>query len=89
MAAERIMAGHADVILAGGTESMTMIPMGGNKVSPNPWLMDHNPDAYLSMGLTAENRGQQIRHHARASRRIFARQPPESPRRNRRRKIQG
>jgi acetyl-CoA acyltransferase len=55
MAAERIMVGHADVILAGGTESMSMIPMGGNKVSPNPWLMDHNPDAYLSMGLTAEN----------------------------------
>jgi acetyl-CoA acyltransferase len=55
MAAERIMAGYGDVILAGGTESMTMIPMGGNKVSPNPWLMDHNPDAYLSMGLTAEN----------------------------------
>ena len=55
MAAERIMVGHADVILAGGTESMSMIPMGGNKVSPNPWLMDHYPDAYLSMGLTAEN----------------------------------
>ncbi len=55
MAAERIMIGHADVILAGGTESMSMIPMGGNKVSPNPWLMDHYPDAYLSMGLTAEN----------------------------------
>jgi acetyl-CoA acyltransferase len=55
MAAERIMAGYGDVILAGGTESMTMVPMGGNKVSPNPWLMDHNPDAYLNMGLTAEN----------------------------------
>src|ERR1700730_5572065 len=55
MAAERIVAGYGDVILAGGTESMAMIPMGGNKVSPNPWLMDHNPDAYLSMGLTAEN----------------------------------
>ena len=55
MAAERILAGHGDIILAGGTESMTMIPMGGNKVSPNPWLMDHNPDAYLNMGLTAEN----------------------------------
>jgi len=55
MAAERIMVGHADVILAGGTESMSMIPMGGSKVSPNPWLMDHYPDAYLSMGLTAEN----------------------------------
>src|SRR5271170_6395890 len=55
MAAERIMVGHAEVILAGGAESMSMIPMGGNKVSPNPWLMDHYPDAYLSMGLTAEN----------------------------------
>jgi acetyl-CoA acyltransferase len=55
MAAERIMVGHADVILAGGAESMSMIPMGGNKVAPNPWLMDHNPDAYLNMGMTAEN----------------------------------
>jgi acetyl-CoA acyltransferase len=55
MAAERIMVGAADVILAGGTESMSMIPMGGNRISPNPWLMDHYPDAYLSMGLTAEN----------------------------------
>jgi acetyl-CoA acyltransferase len=55
MAAEHIMVGHADVILAGGTESMSMIPMGGNKIAPNPWLMDHYPDAYLSMGLTAEN----------------------------------
>jgi acetyl-CoA acyltransferase len=55
MAADRIMLGHADVILAGGTESMSMIPMGGNKIAPNPWLMDHYPDAYLNMGLTAEN----------------------------------
>ncbi len=55
MAAERVMVGHAEVILAGGTESMSMIPMGGNKISPNPWLMDHHPDSYLSMGLTAEN----------------------------------
>ena len=54
MAAERIMAGGAEVMVAGGTESMTMIPMGGNKISPNPWLVDHYPDAYLSMGLTAE-----------------------------------
>src|SRR5574340_1109664 len=51
MAAEKIMAGAAEVILAGGVESMTMIPMGGHKVSPNPWLVDHYPDAYLSMGL--------------------------------------
>jgi acetyl-CoA acyltransferase len=55
MAAERIMLGHAEVIVAGGTESMTMIPMGGNKISPNPWLMDNYPDSYLGMGLTAEN----------------------------------
>jgi acetyl-CoA acyltransferase len=55
MAAERIMLGHADVIVAGGTESMTMVPMGGNKISPNPWLMDNYPDSYLGMGLTAEN----------------------------------
>ena len=54
LAAERIMAGGADIIVAGGTESMTMIPMGGHKISPNPWLVEHYPDAYLSMGLTAE-----------------------------------
>jgi len=54
MAAERIMSGGAEVMVAGGTESMSMIPMGGNKISPNPWLVDHYPDAYLSMGLTAE-----------------------------------
>jgi acetyl-CoA acyltransferase len=48
------MAGGAEVMVAGGTESMSMIPMGGNKISPNPWLVDHYPDAYLSMGLTAE-----------------------------------
>ena len=54
MAAERIMAGGAEVIVAGGLESMTMIPMGGHKVSANPWLVANYPDAYLSMGLTAE-----------------------------------
>src|ERR1700751_2909093 len=54
MAAERIGSGASEVVVAGGTESMTMIPMGGHKISPNPWLVDHYPDAYLSMGLTAE-----------------------------------
>ncbi len=54
IAAERIIAGGCEVVLAGGTESMSMIPMGGNKISPNPWLVDHYPDVYLSMGLTAE-----------------------------------
>ncbi len=52
--ADRIAAGAYEVAVAGGTESMTMIPMGGHKVSANPWLVDHYPDAYLSMGLTAE-----------------------------------
>jgi acetyl-CoA acyltransferase len=54
MAAERIRAGGADTILAGGTESMSMLPMTGNKFSPNPWLVDHLPQIYISMGLTAE-----------------------------------
>jgi acetyl-CoA acyltransferase len=55
LAAERIRAGSAEVIVAGGTESMSLVPMGGNKISPNPWLMDNYPDSYLGMGLTAEN----------------------------------
>jgi acetyl-CoA acyltransferase len=55
IAAERIMAGQGDVAVAGGSESMSMVPMGGHKISPNPWLMDNYPDAYLNMGLTAEN----------------------------------
>jgi acetyl-CoA acyltransferase len=55
LGAERIRAGAAQVILAGGTESMSMVPMGGNKISPNPWLVDHYPDAYINMGLGTEN----------------------------------
>ncbi len=55
LAAERIRGGSAQVILAGGTESMSLVPMGGNKISPNPWLVDHYPDAYISMGLGTEN----------------------------------
>jgi len=55
LAAERIRSGSAEVIVAGGTESMSMVPMGGYKVSPNPWLVDHYPDAYISMGLGTEN----------------------------------
>jgi len=54
-AAERIMVGSASAIVAGGTESMSMIPMGGNKVAPNPTLVDSYPDVYLSTGLVAEN----------------------------------
>jgi acetyl-CoA acyltransferase len=55
MAAERIRAGAAEVIIAGGAESMSMIPMAGNKVCPNPWMVDHRPEIYINMGLTAEN----------------------------------
>jgi acetyl-CoA acyltransferase len=54
-AAERIMAGFAGAIVAGGTESMSLIPMGGHKVAPNPALVDSYPDVYLTTGLVAEN----------------------------------
>jgi acetyl-CoA acyltransferase len=54
LAAERIRGGGAEVVVAGGVESMSMVPMGGNKISANPWLVEHAPGAYLSMGLTAE-----------------------------------
>jgi acetyl-CoA acyltransferase len=59
-AAERIISGGASAIVAGGTESMSLVPMGGNKIAPNPTLVDTYPDVYLSTGLVAEN-------HARVS----------------------
>jgi acetyl-CoA acyltransferase len=55
LAADRIATGGADVIVAGGLETMSMIPMGGNKFRPNPAIVDSYPDYYLNMGLTAEN----------------------------------
>ena len=54
------MLGYAKAALAGGTESMSMVPMGGNKIAPNPWIVANYPDVYLTTGLVAEN-------HARAS----------------------
>jgi acetyl-CoA acyltransferase len=54
-AADRIKSGSADAIIAGGTESMSMVPMGGNKVAPNPSLVSEYPDVYLTTGLVAEN----------------------------------
>ncbi len=54
-ASERIMLGYGRVMLAGGTESMSMVPMGGNKVAPNPGLVADYPDVYLTTGLVAEN----------------------------------
>ena len=60
-ASERIMAGFATTIVAGGTESMSLIPMGGHKVAPNPTLVDSYPDVYLSTGLVAENHAREAR----------------------------
>ncbi len=54
LAADRIRGGSADVIVAGGTESMSYVPFGGNKISLNPWLVENFPGSYISMGLTAE-----------------------------------
>ena len=60
-AAERVMCGFGHAIVAGGTESMSLVPMGGNKISPNPTLVDSYPDVYLTTGLVAENHA---REHA-------------------------
>jgi len=60
-AADRVLVGRAEVVLAGGTESMSLVPMGGHHVAPNPHLVASYPDAYLTTGLVAEN-------HARESR---------------------
>ena len=54
-AAERIMCGAATAIVAGGTESMSLVPMGGHRIAPNPHLVDTWPDVYLTTGLVAEN----------------------------------
>jgi acetyl-CoA acyltransferase len=54
MAADRIRSGSAQIMIAGGAESMSMIPMSGYKFAPNPWMVDHLPQIYMGMGLTAE-----------------------------------
>ena len=54
MAADKIRAGGAEMVIAGGAESMSLLPMAGNKFAPNPWMVDHLPEIYMSMGLTAE-----------------------------------
>ncbi len=59
--AERIMVGAATVVIAGGTESMSLVPMGGNKVSPNPSLVNTYPDVYISTGLVAENHAREAK----------------------------
>ena len=55
MAAERIRAGMAETLIAGGTESMSLLPMAMVRIAPNPYLVEHRPEAYINMGLTAEN----------------------------------
>ena len=77
-AAERIIGGSSNIIVAGGTESMSLVPMGGNKIAPNPRLIASYPDVYLSTGLVAENHAREakasreeqdafaLRSHARA-----------------------
>ncbi len=61
LAAERIMSGFADVIIAGGAESMSMVPMSGNTYAPDPYLAEHYPAVYTSMGITAENVARQYK----------------------------
>ena len=71
LGAERILAGFADVIVAGGSESMSMVPMSGNKFSANPTLAETYPQIYISMGLTAENVAQRF-HISREDQDLFA-----------------
>jgi len=70
-AAERIMCGFGKIAIAGGTESMSMVPMGGNKLAPNPALVDSYPDVYLSTGLVAENHARES-HISREEQDAFA-----------------
>ena len=86
-AAERIMCGSASTIVAGGTESMSLVPMGGHTVAPNPTLVDRYPDVYLSTGLVAENHAARVRHLAGGAGRVRAREPPAGGRRHRRRPV--
>jgi acetyl-CoA acyltransferase len=55
MAAEKIRSGGADIVIAGGAESMSMLPFGSTRLAPNPWFVDRRPEVYINMGLTAEN----------------------------------
>jgi acetyl-CoA acyltransferase len=70
-AAERVMCGFATTIVAGGTESMSLVPMGGHKIAPNPTLVDSYPDVYLSTGLVAENHAREA-HISREEQDAFA-----------------
>jgi acetyl-CoA acyltransferase len=54
MASDRIRARSAEIIIAGGSESMSLLPMAGTRFAPNPWVVDNRPEIYMGMGLTAE-----------------------------------
>jgi acetyl-CoA acyltransferase len=71
LAANQIRSGNGHILIAGGSESMSMIPFAGNNPSPNPWLTEHRPEAYINMGLTAE-RVRQRWHIAREDADAFA-----------------
>ncbi len=71
LAAQQIMCGMGSVLIAGGTESMSMVPMSGNDFAPNPWLADNYPAVYMSMGLTAETLAREF-HVAREDADAFA-----------------
>ena len=66
------MCGFASAIVAGGTESMSLVPMGGHKIAPNPALVDRYPDVYLTTGLVAENHAREVGHLARGAGRLRA-----------------
>jgi acetyl-CoA acyltransferase len=70
-AAERVMCGFSPAVVAGGTESMSLVPMGGHKLAPNPTLVDRYPDVYLSTGLVAENHARES-HISREEQDAFA-----------------
>ena len=86
-AAERIMCGSATAIVAGGTESMSLVPMGGHTLSPNPTLVDSYPDVYLSTGLVAENHARECGISREEQDGFALRSHQTSPRRDRRRSV--
>ena len=87
LAAERIRGGGAEVIVAGGTESMSLIPMGGNKISINPWLAAELSGFLPLHGAHRRARGAALRHHARTGRRVRPGQPHEGAGRAGRRQV--
>ena len=88
-AAERIMCGFASAIVAGGTESMSLVPMGGHKIAPNPTLVERYPDVYLSTGLVAENHARESAISRERTGRVRAAEPPARDRGHRRRPVRG